>query len=94
MKTPDFSPAAIVAALSALAGALVVLFKLNLTSEQQAALVTVIATVVPFGWLIADAVIRHGRSSAVAAQHALATAQLVNRPTEGDDSKVVAAPAA
>lgn len=85
MKTPDFSPAAIVAALSALAGALVVLFKLNLTSEQQAALVTVIATVVPFGWLLADAIIRHGRSTNAAAQANLADAQIAALPADGVD---------
>jgi hypothetical protein len=94
MSTPDLTPAAVVSALSALAGALVVLFKLNLTQEQQAALVTVIATVVPAAWLVADAVIRHGRSGAVAAQHNLAAAQVANPPVEGDDSKVPAAPAA
>lgn len=94
MKTPDLTPAQVIAFLGALAGALIVLFKLNLTAEQQAALVTVIATVVPFGWLLADAIIRHGRSNAVAAQHIEAAAQLASLPPDGDDSIVPATPPA
>lgn len=85
MKTPDVSAAQIVAALSALATALVVLFKLPLTDVQQGALATIIGTVVPTAWIIADSIIRHGRSNATAAAHNLAAAQIQNLPPDGVD---------
>jgi TolB-like protein len=86
MSTPSITAAQVVAALSALAGALVVLFKLNLTQEQQAALITIIATAVPIGWVIADSIIRHGRSNAVAAQHIEAAAQIAAVPADQGDA--------
>jgi hypothetical protein len=76
MATPDLTPAQLVSALVALLGAAVVLFKLDLTQEQQAAFATAIGTIVPTAWLIADSIIRHGRASVVAAQHNLAAAQV------------------
>lgn len=76
MKTPDLTPAQIVSGLAALATALVVLFKLNITAEQQAAFATALAVVVPLGWTIADAIIRHGRAGVVAAQHQQAAAEV------------------
>lgn len=86
MKTPDLTPAQVIAFLGALAGALIVLFKLNLTAEQQAALTTIIATVVPFGWIVADSIIRHGRAGAAAAQHNLAAAQIAAAPLDEGDA--------
>lgn len=86
MSTPSITAAQLVAALSALAGALVVLFKLRLTQEQQAALITIIATAVPIGWVIADSIIRHGRSGAAAAQHNLAAAQITAVPVDLGDA--------
>lgn len=76
MKTPDISPAQIVSSVAALAAALVVLFKLNISAEQQAAFVTAIGVVVPVGWQVADAVIRHGRANVAAAQHYQAAAEI------------------
>lgn len=67
MSTPSITPAQIIAALTALVSALLVLFKLHLTDEQREAFITVLGVVVPFGWMLADAIIRHGRSRALAA---------------------------
>lgn len=76
MKAPDLTPAQIVSALAALATALVVLFKLNISGEQQAAFATAIGVIVPIGWQIADAIIRHGRAGVAAAQHVQAAAEV------------------
>jgi hypothetical protein len=84
MATPDLTPAQLVSALVALLGAAVVLFKLNLTQEQQAAFATAIGTIVPTAWLVADAIIRHGRSSAQAAAHHLAAVQVQNSADVAD----------
>lgn len=65
MNTPDITPAQIIAGLTALLGAVVVLFKLQLSDEQRAAFITIIGTVVPLAWTIGDAIIRHGRSRAL-----------------------------
>jgi hypothetical protein len=62
VQTPDFTPAQIVAGFTAILGALVVLFKLDLSDAQQAAFTTIIATLVPVGFFVADAIIRHGRA--------------------------------
>lgn len=86
MKTPDLTPAQLVSGLVALAGALIVLFKLNLTQEQQAALGTIIATVVPTAWIVADAIIRHGRNANAAAQAHLAAVQIAATPADVGDA--------
>lgn len=95
MKAPDLTPAQIVSALAALATALVVLFKLNITGEQQAAFVTAIGVVVPIGWQIADSVIRHGRSNVAAAQHNQAAAEVAAAAATAhlDQGDLPAAPA-
>lgn len=67
LQTPDITKAQVVSAATALLGAIIILFKLDLTDAQRAALVTIIGVVVPAAWQIADAIIRHGRSKAVAA---------------------------
>lgn len=87
MKTPDLTPAQIVSGIAALATALVVLFKLNISAEQQAAFATAIGVVVPLAWTIADSIIRHGRSQAAAAKANLAAAQTQafgSSPDRGD----------
>lgn len=76
MKTPDLTPAQLISGLGAVLSALVVLFKLNLTGEQQAALLTVIGTIVPVAWQLSDAIVRHGRAGVVAAQHQQAAAEI------------------
>lgn len=67
MNTPDITPAQIIAGLTALLGAVVVLFKLHLSDEQRAAFITIIGTIVPLAWTLGDAIIRHGRSRALSA---------------------------
>jgi hypothetical protein len=66
MKTPDITPAQIAAYLTAIVTAGVVLFKLDLTDAQQAALVAGISAAVALGFPLADAIIRHGRSRQLA----------------------------
>lgn len=65
MQTPDITPAQVIAGITAILGAIVVLFKLDMSEAQQAALITIIATLVPIGFVVADAIIRHGRSRAL-----------------------------
>lgn len=84
MKTPDITPAQIVSGCGAVLAALVVLFKLNLTGEQQAALLTVIGTVVPVAWQISDAILRHGRAGVAAAQHLQAAAEITAASSQPD----------
>jgi hypothetical protein len=67
MATPDITPAQIISALVALLGAVVVLFKLDLSDAQRAAATTIIGTLVPLVWVLGDALIRRAR-----AQHAAA----------------------
>lgn len=93
-KMPNITHAQVVSALTALLTACVVLFKLNLTAEQQAAAISVIGTVVPAVWIYADAHLRGKRNEVVAAQHIESAAQLAAitvRP-EGDDSLVPPGP--
>lgn len=62
LKTPDITAAQIVAAISAIAGLFVSSQYIDGKTEQ---LITGIAAiVVPIVWVLADAVIRHGRSVA------------------------------
>lgn len=91
MSTPDVTPTQYATAAGALAAVLAIVYQAP--ARLQIPILALVG-VLGVAWLLADAVIRHGRSNAVAAQHALATAQIQNMPTEGDDSKVVATPAA
>lgn len=60
MKTPDITPAQVLAALGAIVAELAAA---TVIDGRLASLLTGLAgIVVPFGWLIADAIIRHGRS--------------------------------
>lgn len=62
LKTPDLTAAQLVAAISSIAGLFVSTQYIDGRTEQ---LVTgVAAIVVPIVWVLADAVIRHGRSVA------------------------------
>lgn len=76
MKSPDLTPAQLVAGLGALVAALVVLFKLNVSDAQQAALLTALGVIVPVAWQVADAIVRHGRANVAAAQHLQAAAEV------------------
>lgn len=83
MSTPSITLAQVTATVAAILG-LVAAFGLSLTKDQQDGIVQVITVAYPL-FLAADAVIRHGRSGAVAAQHALATAQIQAAPVDGVD---------
>lgn len=65
LKTPDITPAQIIAVVSSLVGLFV---SQGVIDNNTASLVTGVASIViPFAWLIADAVIRNGRARALAA---------------------------
>lgn len=76
MKTPDVTPNQYATWFAGIVAAAVVLFKLNVSGVDQAVIVVGLVSALGVGQSIADAIIRHGRSSAVAAQHALAAAQI------------------
>jgi hypothetical protein len=65
MELPDITPAQWGALAAAVVGALVILFKLDLSDGEKAAAVAAIAAVLTAGWQLADALIRHGRSRAL-----------------------------
>lgn len=74
MKTPDITPAQIISTVLAVIG-LLVAFGLNISKAEQDGIVQVITV----GWpsfLAVDAIIRHGRSGVVAAQHVQAAAEI------------------
>lgn len=65
LKTPDITPAQIVSVIGMLVGLFV---SQGLIDNNLAQLVTGVASIViPFAWMVADAVIRNGRSRALAA---------------------------
>ena len=73
MSTPSITPAQIVAAAGAIVGLLVAD---GLVTNHTGKLITGLAAIlVPFAILLADAIIRHGRSRALAAQAAAAAVQ-------------------
>jgi type III secretory pathway component EscS len=86
MSTPSITAAQVVAFAVALLGAATIVFKLNLSDAEQAKLVAVITAVVISAWPIADSIIRHGRSNAVAAQHNLAAAHIAATPIDQGDA--------
>lgn len=67
LSTPDVTPAQIGAWAAAIVSIAVVLFKLNLTDDQQGVIVAAIVGVVTAVHLIADAIIRHGRATGLGA---------------------------
>lgn len=82
MKTPDITPAQIVSTVLAVIG-LLVAFGLNISKTEQDGIVQVITV----GWpsfLAVDAIIRHGRSGVVAAQHVQAAAELAAAASQSD----------
>lgn len=65
MTHPDITPAQVVAAIGGIVG---VLLTATVIDGQTAKLVTGLASIlVPIGFVIADAIIRHGRSKVAAA---------------------------
>lgn len=83
---PDLTAAQVVSALTAILTACVVLFKLNLSAEQQGAAIAIIGTVVPSVWIYADAHLRGKRNEVLAAQHLHAAAQVRAIPLDGVDN--------
>lgn len=82
-KTPDITPAQIVAVVSSVIGLLV---DAQLVSGSTQRLVVGLAsTLVPFGLVLADAIIRHGRSRALTP-----TASATVQVTPTDASKLPA----
>lgn len=76
-KTPDLTPAQLVASLAAV---LVQFVNFGLLSGRVEHLVVGVAgIVVPFAWILADALIRHGRSRALTPT-ASATVQVTPHP--------------
>ncbi len=76
-KTPDITPAQIVAALGAI---LTELLNAALISSRIDHLIVGLAgIVVPFAWILGDAIIRHGRSRALTPT-ASATVQVAPSP--------------
>lgn len=65
LKTPDVTPAQILAVVQAVLG-LVVSFGFDLSTAQQAAVISFCTAALVF-LPLADSIIRHGRSNAVAA---------------------------
>jgi ABC-type transport system involved in cytochrome c biogenesis permease subunit len=65
LKTPDFSPEAILALVLGAIANLIVLFKLDITDAQQAAVSGIVTSVVLAAYLIHSAVIRNGRARAL-----------------------------
>lgn len=66
LSTPDITPAQIVAVLVALVGQLVARGLIG--NDTGAVVAQIAALAVPLVWMIADAVIRHGRAKVAAAQ--------------------------
>jgi len=62
LKTPDFTPEAIVALLVGAASDIVALFVLDFSDAQKAAISGLITAVVLAAFLIHSAVVRHGRA--------------------------------
>lgn len=65
MSTPSITPAQIVAAISAVAAEL--LNDAFISGRVEHLIVGIAGIVVPLGWMLADAIIRHGRAKAHAA---------------------------
>jgi len=74
MKTPDITAAQIAAWAAAVLGALVVLFGLDVSATEQAALIGGGSSFIGAAHVIADAIIRHGRATGVAAATVAAAA--------------------
>ncbi len=79
MSTPDITPAQIVSMIAALLGAIVALFGLDLSDQQQAAVLTIAGVFVPIAFMVSDAMIRRGRAKLAAANvYAKAESALVD----------------
>lgn len=88
MPTTNGTIAAVIACLAPIVAAIVVLFKLNLTADQQAELVAGLAGVITVGGLVYASVVHTANAKVQVAQANLATAQIQNLPPDGDDSIV------
>lgn len=84
MSTPSITAAQVVSFLVAILGAAAIVFKLNISDAEMAKYVGIITAVVVAAWPVADAIIRHGRSTSVAAAHNLAAAQIQSAPDAVD----------
>lgn len=73
-KTPDITPAQLLAALTAIVAQLVNAQLID--GRTQHLIVGLAGIIVPTAWIVADAVIRHGRSRALAP-----TSHTSNTPT-------------
>ena len=62
LKTPDFTPEAIVALALGVVTNCIVLFGLNLTDSKKAAVSGLVSAVVLGAFLIHSAIVRHGRA--------------------------------
>jgi hypothetical protein len=82
MNTPDVTPAQAGTVAAALAAVLAIVYQ---APERLQIPLLIVLGALGVAWLISDAVIRHGRSGAVAAQHNLSAAQLSNLPADGVD---------
>jgi uncharacterized membrane protein len=63
VKSPDITPAQVIAVITSLVGLFVSQGFIDNNLSQL--IVGVASIIVPFGWLVADAMIRHGRSRAL-----------------------------
>lgn len=68
MKTPDITLAQIMAAIKWIVAQLVITTLVDNNTAQY--ILQICATVVPAAWMVADAIIRHGRAKVAAAQAA------------------------
>jgi MFS superfamily sulfate permease-like transporter len=88
---PDITATQLAAPLASLVAVLAVV---NQEPDRlQIPLIAVIG-VIAVVWILADAILRHGRNGAAAAESNLAAVTVANLPAEGDDSLVVAVPPA
>jgi hypothetical protein len=89
LKTPDITPAQLVAAFSAVVG--LVLTARYIDDRLAQLLVGVGAIVIPIAWTLADALIRRGRSNVVAAQAHADALRAINSPAASPTLKVPSA---
>lgn len=65
MKTPDFTPPALAALALTLITNGMILWGFDIGAKRESALVATVNTVFVVGFLVHDAIVRHGRSRAL-----------------------------
>lgn len=85
MSTPSITPQAIGAFLILVVTNVLILFGLDIGANREAALDTLINGVAVLGFLIHDAVIRHGRSRIAAAEVASGQTHELVKSESGSD---------